>query len=392
MDFTFTEEQAAVGQAAETLFAGVVDPARVVRIEATEDRVDRELWGALAATDLLGLAVPEAHGGGGLGLTELCLLLEAQGACVAPVPLWATLVLGALPIARFAPEAVAARWLPGVVAGRVFLTAALSGSADAVSGLPPVVADPSGDGWRLNGTEPAVPQAHLADRIVVPAHTPAGGVVLALVDPTGDGVRLERAVTTNREVHPHVHLSEVSVGPGDVVAGPGTGREALAWMLDAAWTGLAAMALGVCESALRQTAAYLNEREQFDRPLSTFQGAMLRAADAAIDIEAMRVTLWQAAWRIDSSRPAAEAVAVAKWQAAERGQRVVHATQHLHGGIGADITYPIHRYFLWGKQIELVLGGPSHHLARLGALVAARTVPAAPAVPPGDAARSAGAR
>ena len=96
---------------------------------------------------------------------------------------------------------------------------------------------------------------------------------------------------------------------------------------------------------------------------------MLRAADAAIDIEAMRVT-WQAAWRFDTGRAAAEAVAVAKWQAAERGQRAVHATQHLHGGMGADITYPIHRYFLWGKQIELLLGGPSRQLSKLGASVA----------------------
>ena len=93
---------------------------------------------------------------------------------------------------------------------------------------------------------------------------------------------------------------------------------------------------------------------------------MLRAADAAIDIEAMRVTLWQAAWRLDTGRDAAEAVAVAKWQAAERGQRVVHATQHLHGGMAADISYPIHRYFLWGKQIELLLGGPSRQLVRAG--------------------------
>ncbi len=86
-------------------------------------------------------------------------------------------------------------------------------------------------------------------------------------------------------------------------------------------------------------------------------------ADAAIDIEAMRVTLWQAAWRLDTGRESASAVATAKWQASERGQRVVHATQHLHGGMGADITYPIHRYFLWGKQIELLLGGPSRQLA-----------------------------
>jgi 3-oxocholest-4-en-26-oyl-CoA dehydrogenase beta subunit len=291
------------------------------------------------------------------------------------VPLWATTVLGALPVARFAPEALAARWLPGVVAGDVVLTAALTGTAGSVSGTPPVLAAPAGDGsggWRLDGTELAVPQAHLAARVVVPARTPDGGVLLALVDPAGEGARLERAVTTNREIHPHLHLTGAEVGPDEIVAGPAAGSHALGWALEAARTGLAALAVGVCESALRQTADYLNQRHQFGRPLSAFQATLLRAADAAIDIEAMRLTMWQAAWRLDTDRPAAEAVAVAAWQASERGQRVVHATQHLHGGMGADVTYPIHRYFLWGKQLELLLGGPSSELARLGLLIAGR--------------------
>lgn len=380
MDFTFGEEHLAVAEAAAGVFDGMATAERVAEVEAGDERTDRELWAALAAADLLGLAVPPAHGGQGLGLTELCLLLEAQGRRVAPVPLWATTVLGALPLARFAPEALAARWLPGVVAGDVVLTAALTGTAASVSGSPQVLAEPlagpAGDGsgaWRLGGTELAVPQAHLADRVVVPARAPEGAVLLALVDPAASGARLERAETTNREIHPHLHLDDVVVGPDDVVAGPASGRDALTWTLEAARTGLAALAVGVCESALGQTADYLNQRHQFGRPLSAFQATLLRAADAAIDIEAMRVTMWQAAWRLDTGRPAAEAVAVAAWQAAERGQRVVHATQHLHGGMGADVTYPIHRYFLWGKQIELLLGGPSSELARLGSLIAERT-------------------
>lgn len=372
MDFAFTDEQRAVAQAATGVFEGMVTPERVAAAEAGDDRTDRELWRALAAADLLGLAVPEAHGGQGLGLVELCLVLEAQGRCVAPVPLWPTTVLGALPLARFAPEALAGRWLPGVVTGDVVLSAAYSGAAASPTGTPPVTATPAGDRWRLDGTEPAVPQAHLAERLVVPARTPDGGVLVALVDPRAPGAQLERAVTTNREIHPHLHLTGLEVGPGEVVASPADGADALRWSLEAACTGLAALAVGVCESALHQTAAYLNQRQQFGRPLSAFQATLLRAADAAIDIEAMRVTLWQAAWRIDTGRPASEAVAVAKWQASERGQRVVHATQHLHGGLGADVTYPIHRYFLWGKQIELMLGGPSRQLARLGSLVARR--------------------
>ena len=224
-----------------------------------------------------------------------------------------------------------------------------------------------------------MPQAHLADRIVVPARTDGGAVLLALVDPMAGGVWLERAVTTNREVHPHLHLAGVTLGPEDILVGPDMGRPTLDFLMVAATVGLCALQVGVCEAALTQTAAYLNGRQQFGRPLSTFQATMLRAADAAIDIEAMRVTCQNAAWRFDTGRDAADAAHVAKWQAAERGQRTVHATQHLHGGIGADITYPIHRYFLWGKQIELLLGGPSAQLARLGAEIAEQALAAAEA-------------
>jgi alkylation response protein AidB-like acyl-CoA dehydrogenase len=379
MDFGFSDEQLAVSEAAAGVFAGLVDPERVAAVEQSDERVDRELWRALADADLLGLAVPESDGGAGYGLTELGLLLEAQGNVVAPVPLWSTLVLGALPLAQFGSDAQRSRWLPGVVAGEVILTAALNSAAASPTGLPAVLATPGGGGgggggWVLDGDELAVPQAHVADRIIVPARGAGGGVLLALVDPTADGVSLERAVTTNREVHPHVHLRGVAVGVDEVLVGADMGRSALGFLQTAAIIGLCALQVGVCEAALRQTAEYLNSRHQFGRPLSTFQGTMLRAADAAIDIEAMRVTWQNAAWRFDTGRDAAEAAHVAKWQASERGQRAVHATQHLHGGMGADITYPIHRYFLWGKQVELMLGGASAQLARLGAQIAERAL------------------
>jgi 3-oxocholest-4-en-26-oyl-CoA dehydrogenase beta subunit len=378
MDFRMSDEQRAVSEAATGLFAGLVDAERIAAVEASDERIDRDLWQALADADLLGLAVPESDGGAGQGLMELCLLLEAQGNAVAPVPLWATLVLGALPVARFGSDAQRARWLPGVVAGEVVLTAALTGSVSSPTSTPAVRARAGagapGEGWVLDGTEIAVPQAHLASRIVVPAHTGDGRVLLVLVDPLASGVTLERAVTTNREIHPHLHLAGVALGPEDVLVGPHMGRFVLDFVLITATIALSALQVGVCEAALTKTAAYLNTRQQFGRPLSTFQGAMLRAADAAIDIEAMRVTWQNAAWRVDTGRDAAEAARVAKWQASERGQRTVHATQHLHGGMGADVSYPIHRYFLWGKQIELMLGGPSVQLARLGAEIAERAL------------------
>ncbi len=196
------------------------------------------------------------------------------------------------------------------------------------------------------------------------------------MDPAGPGASLERAVTTDRQVHPHLRLDGVPVEPSDVLAGPERGAEVVEQMVQWATTGLCAVQLGLAEEAVRRAAAYCNERRQFGRPLSSFQGTMLRAADAYIDTEAIRVTTWQAAWRLDSGRPAAEEVAVAKWWASEAGQRVVHATQHLHGGLGADVDYPIHRYFLWVKQIELMLEGPSAQLARLGEMIAGELQPA----------------
>jgi alkylation response protein AidB-like acyl-CoA dehydrogenase len=377
MDFTFNEEQLAVREAVEGIFTGLVTPDRVQAVEATEDRFDRELWAELARADLLGLALPTGVGGAGYGMVELALVLEGQGRVVAPLPLWSTLVTGALPIAEFGSDGLAQGLLPGVAAGTTVLTAALADVAGDLAlggpGTPSVTGKSDGDGVVLSGTAFAVPFAHVADRVLVPVALD-DGVVVAVVDPKAAGVTLERAVTTNREVHPHLHLDGVTVAEGDLLAGgdPSRGAEVLTWILNRAWTGLCAIQVGVTEAAVAQTAAYLNTREQFGRPLSTFQGTMLRAADAAIDTEAIRVTMWQAAWRLDNGLDAELAVSVAAWFAAEAGQRAVFATQHLHGGMGADISYPIHRYFLWGKQIELLLGPPSGQLARLGNQLAGR--------------------
>ncbi len=381
MDFTFDDVQTAAAEAAARIFSGLVTPERVQEVESTVDRVDRDLWAELAKAGLLGLALPTVHGGGGYGLVELALLLEAQGRVVAPVPLWATLVLGGLPVAEFGSERLQAALLPGTIAGTAVLTAALADVAADVAvggpGRPSVQAERDADGGlRLRGTAFAVPYAHVADRVLVPVATD-DGVVVAALDPSAPGVRIERALTTNREVHPHLHLEDVVVVGDDLLAhgDPGRGGAVVAWMLDRAWTGLCALQLGVAEAAVAQTAAYLNTREQFGRPLSTFQGTMLRAADAAIDTEAVRVTTWQAAWRLDHGLDADRAVSVAAWFAADAGQRVVFATQHLHGGMGADISYPIHRYFLWGKQLALMLGAPSAQLARLGRQVVSDLAP-----------------
>jgi len=366
VDFTLSEEQTAARDLAEQIFQGSVTPERVKAVEATDERVDRDLWAALADANLLGLCLPEAVGGSGLGLLELCLVLEAQGQVVAPVPLWATVVLGALPIAEWGSAEQRQAWLPGVVRGDVLLSAALAGPGTNDPHRPPVEARADGSGWRLFGLSVAVPAAHVADRVLVPARTP-DGVGVFLVDPRGPGVTLERAITTNREIHPHLLLDGA---PGEVLGSLDAGGRAVAWMVDRALLGLCAMQIGVCEAAVRLAADYTSNRVQFGKPLSAFQGVALHAADGYIQTEAIRVTTWQAAWRLDAGREATSDVLVAKWWASEGGQRVVHIAQHLHGGMGADVDYPVHRYFLWGKQIEDTLGGASAQLARLGQTLA----------------------
>lgn len=363
MNFDLSEEQEAVRDLAEQIFAGTVTVERVKEVEASDDRIDRALWGELADAGLLGIALPEDQGGSGLGVTEACLVLEQQGRVVAPVPYWATVLCGAVPIAAFGTTDQRAAWLPGVVAGDVVLTAALAEAGVNDPSRPQTRATPDGAGWRISGSKPAVPAGHVADRVLVPATAP-DGVAVFLVDPGGPGVTRERAVTTDRGVVAHCTFDGA---PAELLGDGSTrGDAVLGAVVDRALLGLCALQLGVCTAAMRHAAEYTSGRIQFGKPLSAFQGSQIRAADGYIDTEAIRVTMLQAAWKLDAGRDATADVLVAKWWASEAGQRVVHHVQHLHGGMGADIEYPVHRYFLWGKQIEDTLGGASATLQRLG--------------------------
>ena len=357
MDFTLTDEQIAVRDLADQIFDGMVSVERIKQVEKTDDRIDRDLWAALAKANLLGLCLPEEHGGSGLGMVELCLLLEAQGRRLAPVPLLATIALGALPLARFGSAEQQGAWLPGVVSGDVVLTAAIDepGSID-----PTQPRTTATDDGVLHGFKSAVPAGHLATRVLVPATRADGSVGVYLVDPVD--VEREFVDTTDRQGATNLVLDGAV---GELIEGAD-----VSWIRDRALVGLSAIQFGVAQEALRLAAEYTSGRLQFGKPLSTFQGVSLRAADAYIDTSAINVTLWQAAWRLDEGLDASKEIAIAKWWAAEGGERVVHATQHLHGGMGADVDYPVHRYFLWGKQIADSLGGASSQLARLGAELA----------------------
>ena len=371
MNFDLSDEQRVVSDLSQQIFEGHASVDRVKHIERAGDGFDRELWHELAAANLLGLCLPEDVGGSGLGLVELCLILEQQGRRVAPVPVWATVVLGALTIAEFGTPAQRGAWLPGVCTGEVVLSAALNerGADDALH--PIVTARRTKSGWHLLGVKPSVPSAQFARRVLVPARQDDGRIGVFLVDPTSDGVQLAQAHATNHQPLAHLALDTVVAFDDRLGGDTGDGDEQLHFLFERALVGLCALQLGVCTAAIEQTATYTSNRMQFAKPLSTFQAVGHQAADAFILTEPMRVTMLQAAWRLMHGMPSRQEVLIAKYWASEGGQKVVHLCQHLHGGMGSDIDYPIHRYFLWGVQIETTLGAGSAQLSRLGELIAA---------------------
>jgi alkylation response protein AidB-like acyl-CoA dehydrogenase len=374
MDFSLTEEQEATRDLARQILSDRVTHERLKELEAGGEGFDRDTWSELAKAGLLGIALPEDAGGSGLGFVALCLLLEEIGRTVAAVPVLPTVVLGALPIAQFGTDAQRQQYLPGVVSGDTVLTAALvETGTDPLH--PTTTARSDGDGWRVDGVKTCVPAGLVADRVLVPAAVgDDGSIVVLIVDPDASGVTRERQDTTSGIPQARLELDGVHVAGSDVLGDSESGAAVVDWIVERATAAMCSIATGVCEQALHMTAEYTKTREQFDRPIATFQAVGQRAADAYIDTEAVRLTALQAAWRLEAGLPAAAEVAVAKFWAADGGQRVVHAAQHLHGGIGVDRDYPLHRYFLWAKELELTLGGATPQLLKLGEILAAEPV------------------
>jgi alkylation response protein AidB-like acyl-CoA dehydrogenase len=320
VNFSFDETQSALRDLARQVFTELATHDRLKELEAGGESFDVELWDALSRSGLLGVGVDEG------GFVDQCIILVEQGRAVAPVPLWSHLLAST------------------------------------------VVAPDDGEILTVALDEPGADDAFAASmnvKIGVPAVDRAARIIMSTKDSlcvvrTQD-VTAERRETTNGQPE---YIVTFAGGPGERVAGDALdlARKAIVCQC--------ALGVGVAERALEMTAAYTSERKQFDRPLGGFQAVQQRAADAYIDVEAMRATMWQAAWRLDQGLEADREVAIAKFWAAEGGQRVVSTAQHLHGGMGADIDYPLFRYTLWAKAIELSFGGATRQLARMGEALA----------------------
>ncbi|MBV9449864.1 MAG: acyl-CoA/acyl-ACP dehydrogenase [Streptosporangiaceae bacterium] len=311
------------------------------------DRFDTELWHELGKAGVLSAALPESLGGAGLGFGEQCAALVEFGRALAPVPYLPSIVLGAGAIARFGTPEQIARWAEPAARGELVLTAALEDDA------------------AVSGAKTTVDAAPWADAFLVPAAT-GEGVRVSVVERSDPGVTVEAQELTDGVTAGRVVLDGVRPGADRMLGGP----EVAEWLTAHGTVGLCALQLGVIERALELTAEYARNRVQFARPIGSFQAVAQRLADAWIDVAGVRLTMWQAAWRLAGHFPATADIATAKFWAADAGHRVAHTAVHIHGGMGIDTSYHLHRYFAAAKHYEFALGGATEQLRRIGAELA----------------------
>jgi len=357
MDFTPTEAQQTVADLADRIMRDHLDMERHASVEAASDWFDRDLWEDLAEAGLLGIALGTDVGGGGLDAVALTVLLRTQGEHVAPLPLLPSSV-AALMVDRHGSEEQRSRLLPDVATGRTVLTVAVQ------EFLNDRLAEPSTtfDGGRLRGTKVVVEHLDAASLALVTTSTPDGPRCV-LVDLAESGIGLLTGTSTRRQP-----VWEVSFDgtPAELLGGETT----VDALLDHLRLGVCATQLGVTERALTITAEYTSTRQQFGRPIATFQAVGQRLADQFVNVGGIRLATLSAAWRLANGMDAAEDLLVAKWWASERATDVAHATQHCHGGMGVATDYPLHRYTLWNKHLATSLGAGTQSLRDLGALLA----------------------
>ena len=370
MDFDPTAEQDEAAALARRILTDRCTPERLAEVEATGRRFDASLWRELGDAGLLGLGLPEELGGGGLGLLETCSVLVEAGRAVAPLPLaWHAAAADLL--ARSGTDGHR-DLVADAASGRTVLTVALAEDHAHVALRPATTAERTPDGWRVSGTKTVVPAGTVADLVVVPASVPAPGspsddVVLLLVRPDDPGVTLLPQTTNDGDEAARLELDGATLAADRALTG---GAAALQQLVDRVTVLLCAQQLGVVGGALSLTAGYAGTREQFGRPIGTFQAVSQRLADGYIDVQGARLTLWQAAWRLSEDLPAAVEVAVAKLWAADAGHRLAHTTVHVHGGVGIDLDGTAHRYFSAAKRLEMALGSSTEQALAVGRALA----------------------
>jgi 3-oxo-4-pregnene-20-carboxyl-CoA dehydrogenase alpha subunit len=317
-------------------------------------------WKELGSAGLLSLAVPVELGGDGLGVQATAAVLTEVGRYAADVPALATLALGVLPVARSADEAVRRHLLAGVAAGDTVLTAAIREP----SGPLPTAPRTTVTGSAISGVKVGVPDAAAARWILVPAsHDGREDAVVAVIEAGADGVSCQRTRSSSGRPEFTLRLEEAPVRY--LLDGCD-----LASLYELAIAGVCAVADGVLAAALELTTEHVRGRQQFGRPLATFQAVAQQIADVYSTARTVHLATMAACWRLDAAgTDAADTdvadVDVAAYWLAACGPTALRTCHQLHGGLGMDISYPLPRYSALMTDLVAMLGGVEYALDRL---------------------------
>jgi alkylation response protein AidB-like acyl-CoA dehydrogenase len=361
---------------AKTAADFVAEHSPVARMRALRDRRDpvgfsRELWKQMAELGWVGIPLPEAHGGAGMGLAELAVVLEALGRTLAPEPFLSTVLLAGRALAAGGSDAQRREWLPRIAAGDAIATLAFQepGSRWELARVA-TRAERQGAGWRLSGRKLQVLDGHVADLLLVTARTDGGeadrdGVGLFAVRAGAPGLRVTPQVRVDSRNASLVELDGVEVAAADAVGEPGGAAGLLEDVVDGATVGLAAEMLGAMAQAFDLTLAHLKSRVQFGVPIGSFQALKHRAAQMFIEIELARSAVMAAARAVDAGDAEARAlVSLAKARCSDAGMLVANEGVQMFGGVGMTDEYDIGLYLKRVRAAQLTFGDAAFHRDR----------------------------
>jgi alkylation response protein AidB-like acyl-CoA dehydrogenase len=323
-------------------------------------------WQAMAKAGLLALTLPGWMDGDELGVLEAAVLLTEVGRAAASVPALATIMLGALPITRWGNRAVQEQVLAGVGTGETILSGAVRETSTPMPVAPATTAALTEDGrsGTVNGTKVGVPYAGEARWLLVPATTTSGSRAVVIVDPAAGGVDIGPTPASGDVPEYTVRLHQAPIAHV-LGAGEGETGDAVDDLYRLAAAGAAATADGALAGALDLTARYIASREQFGKPLATFQAVAQQIADVDIVSRTLHLAALSACWRLAAGLDATEDVSVAAYWLAQEGPTAARICHHLHGGIGLDVEYPLHRYSSMINDLARFVGGADYRLSLL---------------------------
>ena len=359
MDFNFSEDQVAIRTSVQRMFVDLCSDDAIKALSKQPAAIHARLWEQLAAAGIFALPFAEEYGGMDLSMVELCQVLELQGQFVAPIPLISSVVEAGLTIAESGNETVKKNVLPKVAAGEIVLS-----PVRVYRGLEPhepMRAEASEAGLLLNGRSGFVAYAAQADGFVI-----AVDDYLLYCPAETKGLAVTAQIAISNEPAGFLEFNQVSIESAHILAQGEQARSLLELQQQRAWIAQAALQIGVLDEGLKRTAQYVSERTQFGRALGTFQAVSQQAANAYMEIESLRSVYWRALQDMQSGEDYSVSAAVVKYWVAEAGHNAAHTILHLHGGIGQDLDYPIHRYFLFAKQYERYLGSAGEMSAMIG--------------------------